>query len=89
MAPGTIGLSGTLTPAACRSDSLPCDLFQGLQDKVVVPEQTERMADALRSKGIPVDVQTFADEGHGFRDSEVKVQVLEATEAFFRHHLGL
>ena len=74
-----------------HADRIRCPVifFQGLQDKVVVPEQTERMAAALRAKGIPVDVQTFADEGHGFRDSEVKVQVLEATEAFFRHHLGL
>ena len=74
-----------------HADRIRCPVifFQGLQDKVVVPEQTERMAAALRAKGIPVDVQTFADEGHGFRNSEVKVQVLEATEAFFRHHLGL
>ena len=74
-----------------HADRIRCPVifFQGLQDKVVVPEQTERMAAALRSKGIPVDVQTFAEEGHGFRDSAVKVQVLEATEAFFRHHLGL
>ena len=74
-----------------HADRIRCPVifFQGLQDKVVVPEQTERMAAALRAKGIPVDVQTFAEEGHGFRDSAVKVQVLEATEAFFRHHLGL
>ena len=74
-----------------HADRIRCPVifFQGLQDKVVVPEQTERMAAALRAKGIPVNVETFADEGHGFRDSEVKVQVLEATEAFFRHHLGL
>ena len=63
--------------------------FQGLQDKVVVPEQTERMAAALKDNGLAVDVQTFAEEGHGFRDSEVKVKVLEATEDFFRHHLRL
>ena len=63
--------------------------FQGLQDNVVVPEQTERMAAALSSNGIPVEVQTFPEEGHGFRDSAVKVQVLEATERFFRCQLGL
>ena len=63
--------------------------FQGLEDNVVVPEQTERMAAALRSNGLPVEVQSFPNEGHGFRDSDVKVQVLEATEDFFRRHLGL
>ena len=72
-----------------KSIRCPVILFQGLQDNVVVPEQTERMAAALRSNGLPVEVQTFPNEGHGFRDSEVKVQVLEATEAFFRRHLGL
>ena len=55
----------------------------------MVPEQTERMAAALSSNGLPVEVQTFAEEGHGFRDSAVKVQVLEATERFFRRQLEL
>ena len=72
-----------------KSIRCPVIFFQGLQDNVVVPEQTERMAAALRSNGLPVEVQTFPNEGHGFRDSEVRVQVLEATEAFFRRHLGL
>ena len=72
-----------------KSIRCPVIFFQGLQDKVVVPEQTERMAAALKDNGLAVDVQTFAEEGHGFRDSEVKVKVLEATEDFFRHHLRL
>ncbi len=72
-----------------KSIRCPVIFFQGLQDKVVVPEQTERMAAALKDNGLAVDVQTFAEEGHGFRDSEVKVKVLEATEEFFRRHLGL
>lgn len=72
-----------------QSIRCPVIFFQGLQDKVVVPEQTERMAGALSSNGLPVEVQTFAEEGHGFRDSAVKVQVLEATERFFRRQLGL
>ena len=67
----------------------PVIFFQGLKDKVVPPEQTERMAEALRTNGIPVEVMTFAEEGHGFRDSAVQIAVLEATEAFFRRHLGL
>ena len=72
-----------------QSIRCPVIFFQGLQDKVVVPEQTERMATALSSNGLPVEVQTFAEEGHGFRDSAVKVQVLEATERFFRRQLEL
>jgi len=67
----------------------PVIFFQGLKDKVVPPEQTEQMAAALRASGLPVEVHTFAEEGHGFRDSEVQISVLEATERFFRLHLNL
>ena len=66
----------------------PVIFFQGLKDKVVLPQQTERMADALRRNAIPVEVHTFPEEGHGFRDSSVQVAVLEATERFFRQHLN-
>ena len=67
----------------------PVIFFQGLQDKVVPPAQTEQMAAALRANGIPVVVHTFPDEGHGFRSSATQITVLEATEAFFRQHLKL
>ena len=67
----------------------PVIFFQGLDDKVVPPDQTDRMAAALQANGIAVAVHRFADEGHGFRRSDTQIQVLEATEAFFRTHLGL
>ena len=63
--------------------------FQGLQDKVVPPEQTERMAKALRNNGIPAEVRLFDDEGHGFRNQATQIEVLEETEAFFRRQLEL
>jgi dipeptidyl aminopeptidase/acylaminoacyl peptidase len=47
------------------------------------------MAAALRQNGIPVEVDIFEQEGHGFRDSAAKIKVLEATEKFFRTHLSL
>jgi len=67
----------------------PVIFFQGLDDLVVPPEQTDRMAAALEANGIPVEVHRFAGEGHGFRSGDVRIQVLEATEAFFRHHFQL
>jgi dienelactone hydrolase len=67
----------------------PVILFQGLKDTVVPPQQTERMALALSGNGIPVEVHLFPEEGHGFRSGVVQVEVLEATEAFFRRHFGL
>ncbi len=69
--------------------SAPVIFFQGLDDQVVPPVQTDSMAEALRSRGVPVEVHRFAGEGHGFRSGAVRVAVLEATEAFFRHHFAL
>jgi dipeptidyl aminopeptidase/acylaminoacyl peptidase len=69
--------------------SAPVIFFQGLDDAVVPPEQTERMAAALAARAIPVEVHRFAGEGHGFRDGGVQVRVLEASEAFFRRHFQL
>jgi dipeptidyl aminopeptidase/acylaminoacyl peptidase len=94
------GLVGPLPAAAAlyteRSPLLHADrirgpviLFQGLEDVVVPPEQTERMARALSGNGVPVEVHLFPGEGHGFRDSAVRIRVLEATEAFFRRHFAL
>jgi dienelactone hydrolase len=69
--------------------AVPVIFFQGLEDAVVPPDQTERMALALGERGIPVEVHLFPGEGHGFRDRAVQLRVLEATEAFFRRHLDL
>ena len=67
----------------------PVIFFQGLQDKVVPPHQTEVIANALRKNGVPVEVRIFKKEGHGFRDRKTQIEVLEQTETFFRHHLEL
>jgi dipeptidyl aminopeptidase/acylaminoacyl peptidase len=67
----------------------PVIFFQGLEDAVVPPDQTERMALTLGERGIPVEVHLFPGEGHGFRNRAVQQRVLEATEAFFRRHLNL
>ncbi len=74
-----------------HADQIRCPVlfFQGAEDRVVPPEQTERMAAALRANGIPVEVCLFEHEGHGFRDSAVQIKVLEDTEAFFRRQLAL
>ncbi len=67
----------------------PVILFQGLEDTVVPPEQTERMALALTANRVPVQVHLFPGEGHGFRDGAVQRQVLEATVTFFNRQFGL
>jgi dipeptidyl aminopeptidase/acylaminoacyl peptidase len=54
------------------TDQLNCPVIflQGLQDKVVPPEQAKTMVDALKKKGLMVEYVTFANEQHGFRSSE-------------------
>jgi dienelactone hydrolase len=63
--------------------SCPLILFQGLEDKVVPPNQSEMMADALRRKGRPVAYLTFAGEQHGFRKAENIIRSLEAELYFY------
>ena len=74
-----------------HADQIRCPVlfFQGKQDKVVPPEQTERMAAALRANGVPVEVRLFENEGHGFRNQASQIDVLEETEAFFRLSMNL
>ena len=55
----------------------PVIFFQGSDDKVVLPEQSENMANALRQKGIPVAYVLLDGEGHGFRQPENIRNVLE------------
>src|SRR5262249_8744643 len=45
----------------------PVIFFQGDEDKVVPPNQTELMVEALQTKGVPVGYFLFTGEQHGFR----------------------
>jgi dipeptidyl aminopeptidase/acylaminoacyl peptidase len=64
--------------------SVPLILFQGLDDKVVPPNQSAMMAEALRKKGVKVSYVTFEGEQHGFRKAENIIRALESELAFYR-----
>lgn len=49
--------------------SCPVIFFQGLEDKVVPPDQAEKMVEAMRAKRIPVAYVAFEGEQHGFRQA--------------------
>ena len=63
-------------------------VFQGLEDRVVPPEQSQVMADAVRAKGLPVALLTFPGEQHGFRRADTIVRCLEAELSFYGAVLG-
>lgn len=67
----------------------PLLLLQGLQDKVVPPNQAETMAAALDARGVPHAVVVFPDEAHGFRKAENIQRALEAELSFLRQVFGL
>jgi len=66
----------------------PVIFFQGLDDRVVPPNQAEAMVAALRTKGLPVAYVPFAGEQHGFRKAENIVRALEAELDFVARILG-
>ncbi|MEJ8822804.1 prolyl oligopeptidase family serine peptidase [Variovorax humicola] len=61
----------------------PVAFFQGAQDKIVPPSQTELMVTALREKGITAQYLLFAGEQHGFRQAMNIQWALEAEFYFY------
>ncbi len=68
--------------------SCPLILFQGLEDKVVPPNQAEMMVEALHAKGLPVAYVPFEGEQHGFRRSENIRRSSEAELYFYAKVFG-
>jgi dipeptidyl aminopeptidase/acylaminoacyl peptidase len=63
--------------------SCPMIFFQGLEDKVVPPNQAEMMVAALKNKGLPVAYIAYEGEQHGFRRAETIKRTLDAELYFF------
>jgi dipeptidyl aminopeptidase/acylaminoacyl peptidase len=66
----------------------PVIFLQGLEDKVVPPNQAEAMVAALRAKGLPVAYLAFEGEGHGFRKAATIKRALEAELYFYGRVFG-
>jgi dipeptidyl aminopeptidase/acylaminoacyl peptidase len=67
---------------------VPVIIFQGLEDEVVPPSQSETMVAALRRNGVPHAYLAFEGEAHGFRRSETEIRCLEAELYFYGRILG-
>jgi dipeptidyl aminopeptidase/acylaminoacyl peptidase len=72
------------------TEQLSCAIafFQGLEDKVVLPNQAEMMVNALRQKGLPVAYIAFEGEQHGFRKAENIKRALDGEFYFYAQIFG-
>jgi dipeptidyl aminopeptidase/acylaminoacyl peptidase len=71
-------------------DGLDCALLvlQGTEDKVVPPNQSISMADAVRAKGRPVALRLYDGEGHGFRMADSVRDAIASELVFYGRVFG-
>jgi dipeptidyl aminopeptidase/acylaminoacyl peptidase len=62
-------------------------IFQGSDDKVVPPSQSEEIVAILKARGIPYQYKLYEGEGHGFRKSETIADYLKETERFLQQNV--
>lgn len=72
-------------------DTLSCPilLLQGVEDKVVPPNQAEMMHQALLKKGIPTCLKMYEGEQHGFRKAENIEDALDTELSFYGKVFGI
>ena len=68
--------------------SVPVIFYQGTEDRVVPPNQSVSMYQALAKKGITTAIFLFEGEGHGFRSAEHVRTVLETEFTFYSKVFG-
>ncbi|KAJ8659008.1 hypothetical protein O0I10_005390 [Lichtheimia ornata] len=66
----------------------PVIFFQGADDKIVPPSQSEVMVDALKKKNVPVSYVLYQGEGHGFRRAENIKRTVELELWFYGQMFG-
>ncbi len=66
----------------------PVAFFQGLEDKIVPPQQAEAMVEALARRGIAHAYVPFEGEQHGFRQAENIRMALEGELYFYGQIFG-
>ena len=67
----------------------PVIVFQGLEDRVVPPNQAEAIVAALASRSVPHAYVPVPGEGHGFRDAANIRRTLDAEWSFYLQVLGI
>ncbi len=62
-------------------------IFQGSEDKVVPPEQSEEMVRTLQSNHVPHLYKLYEGEGHGFRKKVNLIDYYETVDRFLKQHV--
>lgn len=65
----------------------PLALFHGSEDKVVSPDQTQKIFDSISLRGIPCVLKVYESEGHGFRKQETIENYFNTIFTFLNTHL--
>lgn len=65
----------------------PVAVFQGEEDKVVPPSQSEEIVKALRASGVAHEYHLYPGEGHGFRKAETRQAYYQAIERFLLQYV--
>ena len=68
--------------------SAPVLVLQGLEDRVVPPEEAKRIVDALFERGVPHAYLAYEGEDHGFRKAENIIGSFEAELSFYGQIFG-
>ena len=72
----------------CDRLSCPVIFFQGLEDKIVPPNQAEKMVNVLKAKGLPVAYVVYEGEQHGFRRAENITRTIDGEFYFYSRVFG-
>ena len=75
-------------PPRASGFTRPLIVLQGAEDAIVPPNQSEKIVDALRDRGVPVAYLLFDGEQHGFRRAENIRRALDAELSFYAQVLG-
>jgi dipeptidyl aminopeptidase/acylaminoacyl peptidase len=64
----------------------PLQLIHGKDDSVVMLEQSQLMADAMKAAGKPVEMMVLPGEDHYLSSPATRIAMLEAQIAFLEKH---
>jgi dipeptidyl aminopeptidase/acylaminoacyl peptidase len=62
-------------------------IFQGSEDKVVPPEQSESIVRLLKANHVPYEYKLYEGEGHGFRKKTNLIDYYETIDRFLKQYV--